>query len=94
MTVTPPETQTVPLPPVAILLEEFYYIQHKGYVGNCLQWWKVNRCGYTCDLLKAWKVRKTKAEEICAVRPDEDIPWPASKAEHLVQWHLLGRGAE
>ena len=31
-----------------------YFIQDKrGYVGNCILWWALNDCGYTCHLAEA-----------------------------------------
>ena len=81
-----------PIPTSFAVVEELYYIQNVGYVGNCLKWWAQGGHGYTCNLLKAWRVSKHEAESICQGRPDEDIPWPVSKAEALVQWHVVGGG--
>ena len=70
------------------VLDGFYYIQNRGYEGNCLKWWRVDGHGYTVDLREAWKVSREKALNICADRPTEDIAWPAEIVEKHVQWHV------
>ncbi len=66
---------------------ELYYIQHKGFVGNCLLWWCVNGGGYTCNLDKAWKVNLAQAKEICASRPTQDIPRKVSEIDAIAERH-------
>lgn len=41
-----------------------YFIQHRGYVGNCLLWWGPDRCGYTCDLNKAGRYTVEEVKQI------------------------------
>ena len=55
-----------------VVTPALYYIQHKGYCGNCLFWWKPDGSGYTCNLDEAWKVTLEKAKEICRDRPSYD----------------------
>jgi len=69
-------------------MNELYYIQNKGYVGNCLKWWREGGHGYTCNLDEAWKVSKEKAEEICKSRPKEDIMWKVSFVDQMAERHL------
>jgi hypothetical protein len=57
--------------------EELFYIQNKGYCGNCLIWWRIGGHGYTCNLDEAWMVTREKAESICSDRPKQDIMWLA-----------------
>lgn len=42
--------------------QERFYIQNRGYCGNCLQWWRADRHGYTMDLREALKVGRKEAE--------------------------------
>jgi len=56
--------------------QDLYYIQHKGFCGNSLFWWRTGGHGYTSNLDEAWKVTKEEAEEICRVRRGEDIARP------------------
>ena len=65
-----------------------YYIQHIGYCGNCLWWWKPDGKGYTTDLDCAWKVTREKATEIYRSRRGEDIPWPCGVVDAKTERHL------
>ena len=69
---------------------KLYYIQNKGYVGNCLLWWREGGHGYTCNLDEAWRVDEAKAREITAVRRGEDVAWPVEEAEAMAQRHVHG----
>jgi predicted RecA/RadA family phage recombinase len=69
-------------------LEELYYIQDaRGYVGNSVLWWAVDGAGYTCDLSKAWKLPKQKADSIARGR-ETDVAWPASVVEAAATTHV------
>ncbi len=68
--------------------EELYYIQHIGFNGNCLKWWRPEGHGYTMNLDEAWKVTKEQAESICRTRPDEDLAHPVSVIDLLATRHL------
>ncbi len=72
--------------------EELYYIQNKGYCGNCLIWWREGGHGYTCNLNEAWKLPKEEAERICKDRPAEDIPWPAGLIDGAADRHVTQGG--
>jgi hypothetical protein len=52
-----------------------WYVQHKGYSGDCLIWWRKGRAGYTLDLDQAMVVSEEESKAICRSRPDEDIAW-------------------
>lgn len=67
---------------------ELFYIQHVGFCGNCLFWWRPDGHGYTSTLDEAWKVTKEKAEDICRVRRGEDVAWPVAKADAMAQRHV------
>lgn len=60
-------------------MEKLFYIQNAGYVGNCLRFWKADRCGYTCHIEDALLVGEAEAKRICASRPNEDFAIPASE---------------
>lgn len=50
-----------------------YYVQDaRGYVGNCVSWWRPAGAGYTCDIDDAG-IYKGKA--VRSMR-DTDVPWP------------------
>ena len=68
-------------------MEKLYYIQNKGFVGNCLIFWRKDGHGYTCNLDKAWKVSLEKAKEICKDRPKEDIPRSAEEIDAKAERH-------
>jgi hypothetical protein len=45
--------------------KELYYISSPySPCGNSVLWWAIDAHGYTCDLTKAWKVPREKAESI------------------------------
>src|ERR1700722_14551761 len=67
---------------------ERFYIQNKGFCGDCLLWWRRNRCGYTTDLSEALMVGRDEAESICKDRPWEDVMWPTSLIDRLASLHL------
>jgi hypothetical protein len=73
---------------------QMYYIQHRGFCGNCLFWWSPDGHGYTCNLDAAWKVTREEAHEICKSRPKEDIPWLVTKANGKAQRHVVAMGSE
>lgn len=59
-----------------------YYIWNKGHFeGNCVIFWKQNKCGYTVNLVEAGLWDKDEAFDICKTRPAEDVPLK----EHLVR---------
>lgn len=68
--------------------EPLYYIQNKGYQGNCLVWWADGGHGYTCDLDKAWKVPESQAKSICRDRPEQDFPRLATDVERFAHRHV------
>lgn len=68
--------------------EPLYYIQNKGFCGNCLIWWKDGGHGYTCNLDEAWMVPLKKAKEICKSRPNEDFPRPIDEVDKVSSRHV------
>ncbi len=67
---------------------QLYYIQNKGYCGNCLFWWKVDGHGYTTDLNEAWIVDRAKALDICSSRPNDDIPRSVTEMDAIARRHI------
>ncbi len=67
---------------------KLFYIQNKGFVGNCLLWWRPNGSGYTCNLDEAWKVSKEEAVRICKTRRGEDIAHRADVIDRLAIRHV------
>ncbi len=59
--------------------DELFYIQTKGYVGNCILFWRLKDQGYTCHLSDAQKYTREEAESRC--RPGEDRMIPVSVVE-------------
>lgn len=68
--------------------EQLYYIQHVGYVGDSLLWWREHGHGYTSTLDEAWKVPKDKAKSICKDRPKQDIMWSVAEIDALAVRHV------
>ena len=74
-------------------VRKLFYIQNKGYCGNCLIWWRRGGHGYTCNLDDAWKVSRKKADEICRVRETgEDVAWPADVIDSASKRHVTSSG--
>lgn len=68
--------------------QERFYIQNRGYCGNCLQWWRADRHGYTMDLREALKVGRKEAESIVSDRPGIDRMWPAADIDAIAELHV------
>lgn len=73
---------------------EWYYIQNKGYVGDCLLWWRIGGRGYTTNVSQAWKVPKEKALRIASTRPNEDFARPESVVMKAATVHVSASSAE
>lgn len=56
-------------------MSNLYYIQTKGFSGNCLLFWREKRQGYTCNLDDAGKYTEKEAKEIVLTRPKQDFMW-------------------
>jgi len=65
--------------------ERLYYVQNRGGCGDCLIWWRADRCGYTMNLAEALKV--TAAEAATFTR-NEDRPWLASEVDAVAERHV------
>lgn len=65
-----------------------YYIQHKGFQGNCLTWWRAGGCGYTCNLNEAGKFPAGEAKRIERGRPTEDTAWPCQLIDGIAVRHV------
>lgn len=69
-----------------------YYIQNKGFSGNCLIWWKDGGHGYTSNLDEAWIVSYAEAKRICKTRPDEDFPRKVDLIDRVAVRHVTQGG--
>lgn len=69
-------------------MSRLYYIQSRGYSGDCLLWWRENRCGYTMNLDEALKLPEQEARTLCAGRPDEDFAWPVEEIDQVAERHV------
>jgi len=65
-----------------------YYIQNKGYVGNCLIWWRLGGSGYTTNIREAQQYTEEEALRLCKVRPDEDFMWLVEIVEEAATLHV------
>jgi len=68
--------------------DQMFYLQNveRGYVGNSVQWWKWNNCGYVCDIRAA---RKFTQDEINGFNPGVKFKaWPVEQIDALVQHHI------
>lgn len=68
--------------------ESLFYIQNRGYCGNCLLWWRIDGQGYTCNLDEAWKVPRASAEGVCRSRPHQDVMWPVNTIDQHAERHV------
>lgn len=55
-------------------MEEQYYLQNKGFVGNALIWWAKDSRGYTTDIREAHRFSKEEAIKQAKMR-EEDVAW-------------------
>ena len=69
-----------------------YYIQNKGYCGDCLKWWRANRQGYTLNLDDAGKYGESEALSICAVRRGQDVAWLVEDIDAVAARHVNSEG--
>ena len=65
-----------------------YYIQNRGYCGDCLLWWKSNRCGYTLNLDEALKLPEDEALMLIASRPLEDFAYRVDLIDSVAHRHV------
>lgn len=65
-----------------------FYIQNRGYCGNCLSWWRIGGHGYTLNLDEAWRVPKEQAEAIVRNRPGLDKAWPVEVIDESAHRHV------
>ena len=70
------------------LYEEKYYIRDsRQYVGNCLLWWRKDKCGYTTNLDDAGRFTKEEAEKICLNR-DTDVMYLVDDIDNIAERHV------
>lgn len=62
----------------------YYYVQERGFVGDCALWWGKNRRGYVTDLSEAGLYTE---EEVRQMRKT-DVGWPQELVERCVVRHV------
>jgi len=70
---------------------EEYYIQNKsqGYVGNSMLWWKVNNCGYVCDIRDAKTFNAVEADKVIKnAMKDKYVIWDKKYIDSKIQYHI------
>lgn len=65
-----------------------FYIQNRGPVGNCAQWWRTNGNGYTCNLRDAGKYDEDYAKGLERDRPGIDKAWPVDVVDAIAETHV------
>jgi len=67
--------------------EQRYYVHDntRGYVGNCMVWWKHNDAGYVCDITEA---RKFTLAELHHLDADDLLAYPVGYINDRVRCHI------
>ena len=65
-----------------------YYIQHVGFAGDDILFWKPEQCGYTVNLDAAGRYTKEEAESIVQMRPGHDFMFPCQAVDSIAQRHV------
>ena len=66
-----------------------YYVQDaRGYVGNCMLWWKSNNCGYTCDLREAKVFTLPEIAKMHSVADGTKKAWPKDYIDARQEPHV------
>jgi hypothetical protein len=68
--------------------EPMYYIQARGFSGDCFLFWRRGRCGYTTDLSDAMQVGKAEADRITADKDRGDKAWPVADLDRIAERHV------
>jgi hypothetical protein len=61
-----------------------FYVQN-GTVENCMQWWKYDNCGYTCDIKHA---RIFAKDELREIHFRQFAVWPKDYIDSLIEFHV------
>lgn len=64
-----------------------YYLQMRGFVGNCMRWWKRDDIGFTCDIRRARIFNRYDADYLCK-NNDGLTMWPESYIDERVTHHI------
>ena len=67
--------------------KQYYIMDAKQCVGNCVLWWALGNLGYTCDIDKAQVYEADEAREICSHR-DTDIPFEVQSVRSVIVHHV------
>jgi len=66
-----------------------YYVS-KGYVGNCLLWWRKGGYGYTCDLSDAEIFTETDPKFQSVSKDEKYTLWDADYIIKHTESHVNG----
>ena len=87
-----PPSRILPVPTSRFAVPALYYIQNRGFCGNCIFWWREGSCGYTTNLSKAGKFTEEEAKKLCCGRDKQDVAWQVKEVDALVERHLTDAG--
>ena len=65
-----------------------YYIQARGFSGDCLVFWRKEKAGYTTNLGDAMQVTKQEADQITGDSSRGDSAWPVKELDLLSYRHV------
>ena len=68
-------------------MENLYYIQKHGYVGNSILWWKYNNAGYTTNIDQARVFTEDEAKKLCK-DVDGCIAWNKDHIDNNISKHV------
>ncbi len=67
-------------------MENKFYLQCRGVVGNSVLWWALNDAGYTCDIRCARA--RTQAELDAKTLRSFEKAWPKEQVDRVIQHHI------
>ena len=68
-------------------MSEKYYIS-KGFVGNCLPWWRHDNAGYDCNLINARIFTEEEARGIVIDGQGIFRAWPKEQIDKYINCHV------
>lgn len=70
-------------------MKQFYVQDKRGYVGNSMQWWKEDNCGYVCDIRKARVFTQEEIDNMPSCKKDGNKrAWPKEYIDERVSQHI------
>lgn len=76
------------------MIEQQYFIHDRtrGFVGNSMMWWRVNHCGYTCDITDAHRFSEEEARRRVS-QADDLVAYTVESVEQWIEHHVTNRMA-